>query len=187
MSVMDTLVFDDVAQWDAWLAEHYAQGIGVWLRIARRESGGVGVTIREAGDVALCYGWIDSQRKRLDEHYFLQRYSPRRTGAAWSRVNVERIEALLAGGRMREPGLAEVRAAQADGRWAAAYPPQREASVPREVAALLQANERARRSFEALGKTQRYLLLLPVLKARTATARTAQLQAVLRKLDAAPE
>src|SRR4051812_19782772 len=114
------LVFDDAARWEAWLAEHHAAGAGVWLRMARRGSGDAGLTIGEAGDVALCYGWIDSQRKRLDERYFLQRYSPRRPRAAWSRVNVERVESLLAAGRMREPGLAEVRAAQADGRWAAA-------------------------------------------------------------------
>ena len=88
---------------------------------------------------------------------------------------------------MREPGLAEVRAAQADGRWAAAYASQREAGVPADLAELLETNEPARRSFDGLGKTERYLLLLPLLKARTPLARAAQLHAVLRKLTAAPE
>ena len=182
---MDILVFDDAAQWEAWLAEHYASSSGVWLRVGKKNSGKVSITITEALDVALCYGWIDSQRKAYDEAHFLQRYSPRRPNGAWSKVNIEKAEALITAGRMREPGMAEVLAAKADGRWDAAYESQRIATVPPELAAILERNERAKRAFEVLGRTDRYLMLLPVLKARTTAAREKRLQTVIAALEGA--
>jgi uncharacterized protein YdeI (YjbR/CyaY-like superfamily) len=116
----DVLVCTDVARWESWLADHHEQSGGIWLLIAKKGSDKVSVTISEALDVALCYGWIDSQRKRYDADYYLQRYSPRRPKSPWSKLNMKRVEALIDAGRMRAPGLAEVAAAQADGRWAAA-------------------------------------------------------------------
>ncbi|WP_207929353.1 hypothetical protein, partial [Actinomadura sp. 6K520] len=113
--------FADAAQWEAWLAANHQSDGGAWLKIAKKGSAATSVTIGEALDVALCYGWIDSQRKSYDEHFYLQRYSRRRKGSPWSRVNVERVEALTEAGRMRPPGLAQVAAARADGRWDAAY------------------------------------------------------------------
>jgi uncharacterized protein YdeI (YjbR/CyaY-like superfamily) len=178
----DVLTVANAAQWEAWLAEHHEQPEGVWLRIARKGSGVDSITIGEAGDVALCYGWIDSQRRALDDRFYLQRYSKRRPGSPWSRVNVERVQALEAAGRMREPGLAEVRAAQADGRWQAAYAPQRSGTVPPELAAELQRNQRARTAFESLGKTERYLLMLPLSKARTASTRASKLRRIIDTL-----
>ena len=112
----------DSAAWEAWLAEHHGRPTGVWLRIAKKGSGVQSVTAAEALDVCLCYGWIDGLRHPQDETYFLQRYSHRRPRSAWSRVNVAKVEALIAAGRMRPSGLAEVEAARADGRWAAAHP-----------------------------------------------------------------
>jgi uncharacterized protein YdeI (YjbR/CyaY-like superfamily) len=168
--------FADAAQWESWLAElHEAEG-GVWLKIAKKGSAVASVTAVQALEVALCYGWIDSQRKSYDEHCFLQRYSRRRKGSPWSRVNVERVEALTAAGRMRPPGLAEVAAAQADGRWAAAYTAQRNATVPPDLAEALEAHPEAAARFEALDKTGRYLVILPLLKARTPAGRAVRLQ-----------
>jgi uncharacterized protein YdeI (YjbR/CyaY-like superfamily) len=118
----------DVAQWESWLADHHEQSSSIWLLIAKKGSDKKSVTISDALDVALCYGWIDSQRKSHDADHYLQRYSPRRAKSPWSRLNVERVEALIDAGRMRAPGLAEVAAAQAEGRWAAAYEPQRTAA-----------------------------------------------------------
>ncbi|WP_425582307.1 YdeI/OmpD-associated family protein, partial [Streptosporangium carneum] len=106
--------FEDAAQWESWLAEHHGTEGGVWLRIARKGSAEALITIEQALEVALCHGWIDSHRKACDERSFLQRYSRRRKGSPWSQVNIERVEALTAAGRMRPPGLAEVAAAQAD-------------------------------------------------------------------------
>jgi uncharacterized protein YdeI (YjbR/CyaY-like superfamily) len=181
---MEVLAFGDAAQWDAWLAEHCATNAGVWLRIARKGAGRVSVTPAEALDVALCYGWIDSQRRSHDESYFLQRYSPRRRGSSWSRVNVERVEALIAAGRMRAPGLAEIEAAKADGRWDAAYASQRTATVPADLAAALARDEPARAFFESLGRTDRYAVILRLLKARSAASRATELRRMVALLRA---
>jgi uncharacterized protein YdeI (YjbR/CyaY-like superfamily) len=118
---MNSMLFHDAAEWEAWLAEHHATHNGVWLKIAKKSSGAMSVTISEALDVALCYGWIDSQRTALDGTYYLQRYSRRRPKSRWSKINVARVETLLAAKRMRQAGLAAVEAAKSDGRWSAAY------------------------------------------------------------------
>lgn len=178
----DVMAFADAAQWESWLAEHHERAGGVWVKIAKKGSGKPSVTITEALDVALCYGWIDGQRKAFDDVYYLQRYTPRRPKSSWSQVNVRKVEALIAAGRMREPGHAAIRAAQADGRWAAAYPPQRDVTVPDDLAAALAADERARERFEALGRTSRYALLLRLMKARTPEGRAIQLRQVIASL-----
>jgi uncharacterized protein YdeI (YjbR/CyaY-like superfamily) len=114
---MSPLVFKDAAAWESWLSENHASSEGVWLKIAKKGSEATTVTISEALDVALCYGWIDSQRRALDDTYYLQRYSRRRARSPWSKINVARVEALHAARRMRAPGIAAVDAAKADGRW----------------------------------------------------------------------
>jgi uncharacterized protein YdeI (YjbR/CyaY-like superfamily) len=117
---MEVLTCRDGAEWEAWLADHHALRSGVWLKIAKKGAGLPSVTISEALDVALCYGWIDGQRKALDDRWYLQKYTPRRPRSSWSRINVGKAEVLIAAGRMREPGMAAIQAAKADGRWAAA-------------------------------------------------------------------
>jgi uncharacterized protein YdeI (YjbR/CyaY-like superfamily) len=183
----EVLAFEDAAQWEAWLAEHHDRVDGVWLKIAKKGAGVPSVTIREALDGALCYGWIDSQRKGFDESYYLQRYSRRRSTSSWSRVNVERVEALTEAGRMRPPGLAEVARAKADGRWDAAYESQRTATVPPDLSAALAENERARAAFDGLGRTERYAVILQLLKARTPEARAARLEKIVTTLAASGE
>jgi uncharacterized protein YdeI (YjbR/CyaY-like superfamily) len=183
--VDDILRFADADEWDRWLAEHGETRPAAWLMIAKKRSGAGGITAAEAGDVAICHGWIDSQRRGLDATHFLQRYSPRRPGSPWSRVNVERVAALEAAGRMRPAGRAQVEAAKADGRWAAAYAPQRAAAVPDDLAAALAGNDRARAAFEALSRSDRYAILLPLLKARTPEARARALRRAVTSLEAA--
>ena len=117
---LETITCDDAAEWDRWLAANYTRQQGVWLQIAKTQSGVPSVTNDEAVDVGLCWGWISGHRKSLDDTYFLQRYSPRRPRSNWSAVNVAKVGALTAAGRMQPPGLAEVEAAKADGRWARA-------------------------------------------------------------------
>jgi uncharacterized protein YdeI (YjbR/CyaY-like superfamily) len=173
----------DVTRWESWLADHHAQSSGIWLLIAKRGSDKASVTISDALAVALCYGWIDSQRKGYDTNHYLQRYSPRRSRSSWSRLNVERVEALTDAGRMRSPGMAEVAAAKADGRWAAAYESQRSARLPPDLAAALEQNEPARAAFERLDKTGRYAFILPVLKATTPAARVLHIRKAIAKLD----
>lgn len=180
----EVLACTDVTRWESWLADHHEQSSGIWLLIAKKGSDEASVSIGEALDVALCYGWIDSQRKSHDTNCYLQRYSPRRPRSPWSKRNVERVEALIDAGRMRAPGLVEVAAAQADGRWAAAYESQRNASLPPDLAAALEQNEPARTAFEQLDKTGRYAIILPVLKATTPAMRITRLQKAIAALEA---
>ena len=181
---VEIIAFRDAAAWESWLADNHELQAGVWLKLAKKSSGIPSVTDDEVVDIGLCWGWISGQRRSLDGTYYLQKYVPRRPRSLWSRVNVEKVEMLSAAGRMREPGLAAVRAAQADGRWEAAYESQKRATVPVEVVAALADNERARDVFDALDKTAQYLLYLPVMQARTPQARAARVENLLSMLEA---
>jgi uncharacterized protein YdeI (YjbR/CyaY-like superfamily) len=178
------IAFCDAAEFEAWLAEHVNHTAGVWLKIAKKGSGIASLTDDEAVDGGLCYGWISGQRKGFDELYYLQKYVPRRPGSRWSKVNVRKVEALIAEGRMRPSGLAEVAAAKTDGRWAAAYESQREATVPPDLAAALTASPRAASGFEALSKTDRYAVILDIVTARNPTTRTAHVRKAIAALEA---
>jgi uncharacterized protein YdeI (YjbR/CyaY-like superfamily) len=177
------IVFRDAADFEAWLDAHVDLRAGVWLKIAKKASGRPSLTDDEAVDLGLCYGWISGQRKSYDEVYYLQKYVPRRPRSRWSQVNVARAEKLIAAGRMRPSGLAEVEAAKADGRWAAAYESQRNATVPPDLADALAANQLAAQAFEALDKTQQYAVILKLANARTATTRAAQLRKAMVTLQ----
>src|SRR5207245_4904078 len=137
------IAFRDAAEFEAWLGAHVDLQAGVWLKIAKMRSGVPSLTIDEAVDVGLCYGWISGQRKSLDEVCCLQKYVPRRPRSRWSRVNVAKVEALIAAGRMPPSGLAEVEAAKVDGRWDGAYEAQRVATVPPEFATTVSAAHHA--------------------------------------------
>jgi uncharacterized protein YdeI (YjbR/CyaY-like superfamily) len=182
---IEVLDFAGADEWDRWLAEHGATRTDAWLKIPKKSAGRAGMTAAEAGDVAIAHGWIDGHRRGLDGTHFLQRYSPRRPGSPWSRVNVERVEALEAAGRMRPGGRAQVAAAKADGRWASAYAPQRTAAVPEDLTAALATDGRARAAFEALGRSERYAVFLPLLKARTPQTRAKALRRALESLASA--
>ena len=181
---MDVLDLPEAARWESWLAAQHGARTEAWLRIAKRHSGITSLTVAEALDVALCYGWIDGQRKACDDVSFLQRYSRRRPRSSWSKVNVAKIEALVAAGRMRPAGLAEVAAAKADGRWEAAYESQRTAEVPPDLAAALAGDAGANAAFERLGRSDRYAVILPLLKARTPEARARTLARAVARLGA---
>ncbi|MEU3490149.1 YdeI/OmpD-associated family protein [Streptomyces massasporeus] len=180
-----SLPFGTAAGLDSWLTAHPAPHPGLWVRVAKKGSGIPSVSAADVNDVALCHGWITAQRKGLDASYYLQRITPRRPGSLWSMVNVRRIEELSAAGRMRPGGLEEVSAARADGRWEAAYASQKEAEVPADLVEALSRSPRAAAAFEALGRTDRYLAMLGVLRARTAETRAAQVAAAVAKLESA--
>ncbi|HYL05469.1 MAG TPA: YdeI/OmpD-associated family protein [Thermoanaerobaculia bacterium] len=160
---------------EAWLAEQHAASAGIWLKIAKKDSGIASVTYSEAVDAALCYGWIDGQKDRFDGDYFLQRFTPRRPRSKWSKINCERVAALVARGKMRPAGLREVERAKADGRWDAAYQGQRTAEVPDDLRRELEANERARAFFDALDSSNRYAILYRLHEAKKPETRARRL------------
>ncbi|WP_337099143.1 YdeI/OmpD-associated family protein [Paenibacillus sp. YIM B09110] len=180
---VDFIDFTNTKEWESWLAEHSNRQDEAWIRIAKKGTGITSITIQEALDCALCYGWIDSHRRSFDERYYLQRYSPRRAKSPWSLVNVKKAEQLIETGQMKEPGYAEIRLAQADGRWDAAYESQRTATIPPDLAVALEMHTQAKQAFHQLDKSAQYAMFLPILKATTSTARSSRLQKVIAKLE----
>jgi uncharacterized protein YdeI (YjbR/CyaY-like superfamily) len=157
-------------EWAKWLAAHHASSTGVLLRIAKRRPGAAGaaqaLTYSEALDVALAWGWIDSQKRALDANAWLQRFTPRTAKSPWSKINCAKAQALIAAGKMQPSGLAEVERAQRDGRWERAYDGARTSNVPADLAAALARNARARVFFEALDGANRYAILYRVQTAK---------------------
>lgn len=163
--------FPDQAAWAKWLARHHATSPGIWIRFAKKASGIASVSYAEALDVALCYGWIDSQKKAHDEKTFIQKFTPRGMRSIWSTINRDKALALIENGRMMPAGLAQVERAKENGRWDAAYAPQASIEVPPDLRAALDANVRAARFFTTLTSQNRYAILFRVHNARRAETR----------------
>jgi uncharacterized protein YdeI (YjbR/CyaY-like superfamily) len=151
--------FPDPPAWGRWLEQHHAGSPGVWLKIAKQRASTATVTHAEALETAICHGWIDGQRRGLDADFFLQRFTPRRPASKWSQVNTQKATELIASGRMRPQGLAQVEAAKADGRWEAAYAPQAAATVPEDMQRALDAHPAAAEFFATLTGARRYAFL----------------------------
>jgi uncharacterized protein YdeI (YjbR/CyaY-like superfamily) len=160
------LPFVSRAAWEEFLEERHASSEGLWLKIAKKGSGVESVTYDQAVEGALCYGWIDGQVRRFDEHYYLQRFTPRRARSKWSKVNREKVAGLIERGEMKAAGLREVERARADGRWDAAYDSPSTATVPEDLSRELEKNERARRFFSELDKRNRYAILYQIQDAK---------------------
>jgi uncharacterized protein YdeI (YjbR/CyaY-like superfamily) len=170
-------LFKNVKAFETWLRQHQATSPGIWLKIAKRNADEASVTYPEAVEIALCWGWIDSQKKALDERFFLQRFTPRRNRSVWSKVNVEKVAVLINEGRMQSPGLAQVEAAKIDGRWARAYDGARTSEVPKDLDAALDASPMAKAFFSEIDATNRYAILWRIqtaVKAETRTRRIAK-------------
>lgn len=176
------LTFSSASAFARWLASQPENSPGAWLRFSKKSALDVTISKSNAVDVALAYGWIDGQLGRVNELYFKTRFTPRKPKSAWSKINCERAERLIASGQMTQQGLAEVDAAKADGRWEAAYAPQSTAEPPAELKAALDADPRAREVFEALDSANRYAIIYRVHQAKTAEKRAAKITELLAML-----
>lgn len=156
---LPTLPFTSAQEWRTWLEANHETSPGIWLMIAKKGSGIPSVTYDEAVDEGLCFGWIDGQKAKYDDQYFLQRFTRRTGRSGWSRVNTERVARLLDANRMHPAGVREVEAAKADGRWAAAYAGQASAVVPDDLLRALEASPVAAALFAELDSTNRYAIL----------------------------
>jgi uncharacterized protein YdeI (YjbR/CyaY-like superfamily) len=177
-------LFKTARAFETWLEKHHDDSDGLWLKIARKGADAPSVTYPEAVEIALCWGWIDGQRKGLDDQHFLQRFTPRRARSIWSKINVDKVAALIEAARMQAPGYAQVNAAKADGRWAQAYDGARASAVPEDLLAALEAEPRAKAFFETINAANRYAVLWRVqtaVKAETRARRIAQLVEMLAR------
>ncbi len=170
------MAFKSARAWEAWLARNHKESLGVWLRIARKASSVSSVTYAEALDVALCYGWIDGQKRAADTRTWLQKFTPRRPGSQWSQRNRARIAELTAAGRMRSAGRRAVAEAKRTGMWAAAYASSAAARVPPDLQRALAADPVAQRSFDQLDGANRYAILYRLQTAARATTRQQRLE-----------
>src|SRR5579884_1069171 len=178
------VAFATDAEWEAWLERHHATAAGIWVKIAKQGTGIDSVRYPEVLDTALCFGWIDARRRGLDETHFLQRFTPRRSRSPWSRVNRERAERLIAEGRMRPAGLAEVERAKGDGRWNAAYASQSRMEVPADLARELDARPAAKAFFARLSSQNRYAILYRLHDAKRPETRARRLEKFVAMLEA---
>jgi uncharacterized protein YdeI (YjbR/CyaY-like superfamily) len=156
---LEIRLFDGPEELEVWLEENATESAGLWLKIAKKGAPEPSVTYGEAVELALCFGWIDSQKRGFDETHFLQRFTPRRPRGRWSKINREKAEALEKAGALRPAGASEVEAAKADGRWEAAYEGAATAKVPDDLQAELDANPKAASFFADLDSANRYAII----------------------------
>lgn len=167
----------------AWLAKNHSESDGIWLRIYKKQSGVTTVTYAEALDQALCYGWIDGQKKLHDAQSWLQRFTPRRSRSPWSRKNTEHAERLIASREMAPTGMKQVEAAKADGRWSAAYDAFGKATVPEDFLKELFRHAKALAFFKTLNKTNLYSIVYRLQTAKKPETRERRLRAIIEMLS----
>lgn len=172
---LPVLDFVDAEAWETWLATHGGKAAGVWLKIAKAGNSASSLTKAQAIDGALCHGWIDGQIDKYDEAWFLTRFTPRKRTSKWSENNRKRAEQLAADGRVAPAGLAEIKAAKADGRWDTAYAPASTAEEPEDLKAALDAEPAARTFFDTLTGANRYAILYRVQTAKKPETRAARI------------
>ena len=179
---LPVLAFPDQAAFEAWLDAEGETAPGVYVKLAKKGAGVPSVTYAEVVESALCFGWIDGRSNRLDDRFYLQRMTPRRSRSVWSQKNVDAVEALTLAGRMRPAGLAAVEAARADGRWERAYAGSATITVPEDFAEALAAEPAAQREFEVLDGANRYAVLWRVHTAASDATRAKRIAALVQLL-----
>jgi uncharacterized protein YdeI (YjbR/CyaY-like superfamily) len=168
------------------MRKNHAREQEVWLRIYKKGSAVPSITTAEALDVVLCWGWIDGIRKALDEVSYLQRYTPRRPKSLWSQINRKHVARLTKAGRMTPHGQRQVDAAKADGRWDSAYASMRSAldgNFPDDLRKAIEANPRAWKTFQSLGRQNLYALAFRTTNMKTPAGRARKIAALVEMLE----
>jgi uncharacterized protein YdeI (YjbR/CyaY-like superfamily) len=180
---LPVIAFDDQQAWATWLHANHTTSSGLWIQLARRASSTRSISYAEAVEIALCYGWIDGQTKSHDETTWLQKFTPRRRGSIWSKINREKAEKLMSTGRMQPAGLAEVNRAKEDGRWDAAYDSARAATVPEDFQAALKSSPPASAFFRTLNSRNRFAILFRIQTAKRPATRARRIEQFIRMLE----
>jgi uncharacterized protein YdeI (YjbR/CyaY-like superfamily) len=175
--------FANQKAWAAWLDKNHAKSSGIWIKLARKDSGIKSVSYEEAIEMALCYGWIDGQRRSHDVTSYLQRFTPRGPKSIWSKINTEKALKLIESGWMKPAGLKAVESAKVDGRWDAAYAPQSKATVPEDLQVELDRNKKAKDFFASLDSRNRYAILHRIHNAKKAETRAKRIEQFIRMLE----
>lgn len=180
---LTVLSFDTAMDWEKWLASNYDTSTGVWLKISKKDVAQFSLTYAEALNVALCYGWIDGQKKSGDESAWFQKFTPRGSRSGWSKKNTEHVSRLIKAGRMKPSGVAAVEAAKIDGRWQSAYDSQRASKIPEDFLEALAQDKKAQVFFETLDKANRYSIAYRLQTAKKPETRAKRMQAILEMMS----
>lgn len=175
--------FETKKKWADWLARQHDKSAGVWLKLAKKDTGIPSITYEQALDVALCYGWIDGQKKSFDEKYWLQKFTPRGAKSIWSKINTEKAERLIASGEMKPAGLKTIESAKSDGRWDAAYASQKNISIPDDFQMALDKNKKAKAFFATLKSAERYSFLFRIVNVKKPETRAKKIQQFVEMLE----
>ncbi len=181
-NILPTKLFERQRDWLIWLTENHATSSGIWLQLAKKNSAVQSISYDEAVEVALCFGWIDGQKKAHSDLYWLQRVTPRSAKRVWSKINKEKALALIGSGKMQPAGLKEIERAKLDGRWDAAYDSAGKSSVPPDFQSALGGNARAKEFFETLDSRNRYAVLFRIQTAKNAESRAKKIAQFVQML-----
>jgi uncharacterized protein YdeI (YjbR/CyaY-like superfamily) len=176
-------LFKTPAEWSSWLEKNHRRSKGLWMRLAKKGSSLRSVSYSEALEAALCYGWIDGQKRGESDEAWLQRFLPRTAKSIWSKINRQKADALIVAGRMKSAGLEAVDAAKIDGRWDAAYDSPKGAKVSPDFQAALDASPRAREFFAVLDGANRYAVLFRIQTAKKAETRARKIRELVEMLE----
>lgn len=180
---LPVIAFASSAAFGKWLGRQPPGAKGLWLKLAKKSADAKSVSRQEAVETALCHGWIDGQIDKYDANWWLVRFTPRLAKSKWSQINRRTALKLIEQGRMQPAGLAQVEAAQADGRWAAAYASQSAATVPKDLQAALDASPQAKSFFAKIDSANRYAILYRVHEAKRATTRAQRIEKFVGMLE----
>jgi uncharacterized protein YdeI (YjbR/CyaY-like superfamily) len=174
--------FGSAIDWQEWLEAEHATSDGIWLKIGKRTAPEPSVSYAEALEIALCFGWIDGQKRGLDADHWLQRFTPRKSGSRWSKINTAKADALIAADRMRPAGQREVDEARADGRWDRAYHGQRASTVPDDLRQALDLNPAAAEFFTSISSVNRYAIIYRIGSVKRAETRARKIAQYVQML-----
>jgi uncharacterized protein YdeI (YjbR/CyaY-like superfamily) len=175
--------FKNQKAWKAWISKHYSVSDGVWLRLSKKSATLKSLSYQEALEVALCYGWIDGQKKTYDEQSWLQRFSPRGRRSIWSKINRSKAERLVQEGRMHQAGLAAIEKAKQNGQWEKAYDSQKTATPAKDFEEVLHDRPKAKAFFESLNSQNRYAILFRIHNAKKAETRKKRIEKFILMLE----
>jgi len=179
----EVIFFENQAQFELWLHDNHAQTTGIWILITKKGSERNSITYREALDSALCFGWIDGQKTKNDEHSWLQYFAKRKKKSLWSQVNQKNVERLMLEDRMRPQGLEAIDEAKRSGQWDAAYQPTRSREIPPELAMALEKHKKAKEFFETLNSQNRFAFVFRVITAKKEETKLRRVAEFIRMME----
>ncbi|GGH22251.1 YdeI/OmpD-associated family protein [Paenibacillus segetis] len=177
------LIFDEQSSFERWLADNHDTSLGIRIHIAKKNSGVVTLSYSEALEIALCYGWIDSQKEAFDEKTWLQRFTPRGSRSIWSKINKEKAEHLINEGKMQPAGFKAIEVAKENGQWDKAYESQSKMTMPEDFAIILEHNAKAKEFYETLNNVNKFAILFRIQQAKKQETREKRIQQFITMLE----